>query len=117
MATALTVQTIRGHYQGSSGAGSLHITFAAADVAGNTFVCTGKEILLIQGGAAPYTVTLTSTDDPFGRTEDIAAYSITTTEFAAYGPIPRTGWASAAGLVTVTASNAAVKFAVIRYVD
>jgi hypothetical protein len=94
--------------------------FTAADVAnGNSFVCTGRELILVMNtGAAPGTVTVNSVVDPSARTGDITAYSLpigsTTPQFAAFGPLPLAGWAQADGTVHLQGSAATVWFCIVR---
>jgi hypothetical protein len=118
MATALTVQTLKAPFAVLS-AGDLDYTMAAADVAGNTFVCTGREIVLIYNpaGGSTYTVTITSVANAKNRTGTITAYSMAAGDFVAWtGGLTNTpGWKVAGtGVVTLTANNAAVLIAVVR---
>jgi hypothetical protein len=101
MATALTVQTLKSPFA-VIGAGDLDYTLAAADVAGNTFVCTGRELLLFQNSdAGAVTVTITSVDDEKGRSEDITSYSMAAGDFAVFGVglTNSKGWKSTAGTI------------------
>jgi hypothetical protein len=90
--------------------------FTAADLAnGNSFVSTGRELLLVQNsGASPYTVTVTSVADNQKRTGDITSYSVGAGLFSMFGPFSQPGWLQSDGTVRVSASNALVKFAVVR---
>ncbi len=90
--------------------------FTAADaVNGNSFASTGRELLLVQNsGATPYTVTVSSVADGLKRTGDIAAYSVGAGLTSMLGPFSQPGWQQSDGTVHVTASNAAVKLAVVR---
>jgi hypothetical protein len=113
----LTAQTPAGPYPGIVGAGALALTFAPADVAnGNAFPLSGHELLVAwNSGASAYTVTLTSTPDSRGRTSDITAYSIAAGGFAVFSYVAGTeGWIQSDGNAYVSASNAAIQFAVIR---
>jgi hypothetical protein len=89
--------------------------FTAADATNfNSFVSTGRELLLIQNsGASPYTVTVHSVVDSRNRTGDITAYSLAAGTFAVLGPFFIPGWLESDGTVWVDASNAAILFAVI----
>ena len=100
-------------------AGGIDFVFSAADnVNGNYFVCTGREILLMNnpsGGAL--TVTVTSADDAFNRSEDITDYSLAAGDFAYFtgGLTTQRGWmASGTRNIIVTASSADVDFAVLQ---
>jgi hypothetical protein len=90
--------------------------FTAADASnGNSFVSTGRELVLVQNsGASAYTVTFTSVADGINRTGDITTYSVGAGLFSMFGPFSQSGWKQTAGTILVTASNAAVKFAVVR---
>lgn len=117
-ATALPIITPIGSYPtlplGATGA---DFAFTAADAgSGNSFVSTGRELLLAQNasGATAYTVTVSSVADDLQRTGDITAYSVGAGKFSMFGPFGQPGWKQSDGTVHVTASNANVKFAVVR---
>lgn len=116
MATALTPQTILTPFATVT-AGLLDYTMAAADVAGNTFVCTGRELLLVYNpsGGSTYTLTITSAADEDGRTGTITAYSMATGDYVVWtgGLTNSPGWKSS-GVITVTANNTAVLLAVLK---
>lgn len=90
--------------------------YTAADaVNGNSFVSTGRELVLVNNsGGSAYTVTFSSVADSVNRTGDIATYSVGAGLFSVFGPFAQNGWKQSDGTVLVTASNAAIKFAVIR---
>ncbi len=83
--TALTPKALKTPYSDVS-ANDLDFAFAAADQAnGNAFPFSGREIILLQNsGVSPATVTLASAPDTYGRTKDIATYSLSAGEFAAF---------------------------------
>jgi hypothetical protein len=114
---AIAPQTIKGPFEAIT-AGSADFTWTVGNVAGDTFICTGKEVLLFwnPAGGSTYTVTITSVDDEKGRSEDIATYSMAAGDFAAFGVglTNALGWKNTSGLVTVTVSNAAVLIAILR---
>ena len=116
-ATAITVQTIKGPFEAIA-AGGADFTLAAGDVAnGNKFQCTGREILIVEnGGASPYTVTITSVDDEKGRAENITSYSLAAGDFAVFGVglTNSQGWKQTDGTILVNVENAAVLVAVLR---
>lgn len=117
MTTAITKQTALAPFATVS-AGTLDYTYAAGDVAGSTFTCTGRELLLISNpaGGSTYTVTITSTVDEKNRTGDITSYSMAAGDFVVWtgGLTNSPGWKnSSTGIITVTVSNAAVLLAVI----
>lgn len=114
---AITIQTIKGPFEAIT-AGGADFTFTAGDTGGDTFVCTGREILIVyNSGASPYTCTIASVDDEKGRSEDITAYSLAAGDFAVFG-IGLTnsqGWKNTStGLVSLDVENAAVKWAVLK---
>lgn len=96
-------------------ADSLNLAWQTATVGGETFVCTGRQILLMKNLSGTNTVTITSTADAKGRTEDLAAYEITGTEIAAWcGGLTNTaGWKQTDGTIIATASSTNVSFAVL----
>lgn len=51
--------------------------------------------------------------DQYGRSGDIAAYSLAAGDIAVFGPFKRDGWVQADGNIYLQASNVAVKFGVI----
>ena len=116
-ATAITVQDITEPFEAVT-AGSADFTTAAADSGnGNTFVCTGREILILQNDeVGALTVTITSTDDATGRTEDITTYSLAAGDRAVFGVglTNAKGWKNSSGLITLTASADTLKVAVLR---
>ncbi|MCZ2155740.1 MAG: hypothetical protein LC114_17885 [Bryobacterales bacterium] len=116
--TAITVQTIKGPFEAVT-AGSVDFTFAAGTVTdGDTFVCTGRELLLVTNTevADAKTITITSVDDEKGRSEDITTYSLAAGDFAVFGVglTNAKGWKSTAGTIRITVSAATVKVAVLR---
>lgn len=95
---------------------SAALTFVASDnVNGNSFVLTGRELLLLwntTGGAL--TVTISSSNDPQKRTGDISAYSVPANAWAMFGPLPIVGWAQSDGTLLFTTSDAGLEAAVLR---
>ncbi|MBW2084435.1 MAG: hypothetical protein JRI54_00165 [Deltaproteobacteria bacterium] len=112
MARATLTKTNAPGYYASTGAA---LTLAAADVTNkNEFVSTGKELVVAQNtGASSGTVTINSTADPYGRTEDITDYSIDAGGIAIFGPFPTLGWQQSDGKIYLEASTADIKFGVI----
>lgn len=113
---ALTVQNITAPF-GAITAGSADFTLAAGSTDGDTFVCTGREILIaFNSGVSAYTVTITSVDDEKGRSEDITAYSLAAGDYAVFGVglTNSQGWKSTSGTIAVDVENVAVKWAVLR---
>ena len=116
--TVITVQTIKGPFEAII-AGLADFTFAAGTLTdGDTFVCTGREILIVNNTEAvdAKTITITSVDDEKGRSEDIATYSLAAGDFAAFGVglTNAKGWKSTAGTIRITVSAITVKVAVLR---
>jgi hypothetical protein len=115
--TALTVLTPKGNYDAVL-ANGLDFTFAAADsVNGNAFICAGRELLLVRNAHATdaATVTIASAPDPYGRTKDIATYSLAAGEFAAFWIGKTTGWRQSDGKVHLdVAGPGTIRFAILR---
>lgn len=112
---ALTPVTIIGPFA-AVGAGAADFTFAAGSTDTDTFACTGRQILLaFNSGGSPYTITITSVDDSFGRSEDITAYSLAAGDYAVFGVglTNQAGWKQTNGTIIVDVENAAVKWAVL----
>lgn len=114
--TALTKTTPKGSYPSLPiGAGTADVVMTAADVANkNQFPAGGNDLVIAQNtGGSAYTVTITSVVDAFGRTGDIAAYSLDAGDVVVLGPLKREGWVQTDGNIYLEASNAAVKFGII----
>jgi hypothetical protein len=115
--TALSIITPKGPYDAVA-ANGLDFAFTAADaVNGNSFICTGRELLLIRNDhqTDPATITITSAPDPYGRTKDIAAYSLAAGEFAAFWIGKSIGWRQSDGKVWLSiAGTGTIKLAVLR---
>jgi hypothetical protein len=116
--TAITVQNILAPFA-AVGAGAADFTFAASTLTdGDTFVCTGREILIVTNTevADAKTITITSVDDEKGRSEDITTYSLAAGDFAVFGVglTNSQGWKAAAGTIRITCSAVTVKVAVLR---
>ncbi len=95
-------------------ADSLDLNFQAADASNlNQFAPAGDDLIIFNNtGASPYTVTITSAPDQYGRTGDITTYSLAAGDIAAFR-VKSQGWVQTDGKVYLQASNAAVKFAVV----
>lgn len=115
--TTLTKKTVLGSKSAPYVADAADLTMTAADVANkNQFVATGNELVVAHNtGASAYTVTINSVADPnFGRTGDIATYSLAAGEYAVFGPFNVAGWQQSDGYIYLEASNASVKFGVLQ---
>ena len=98
-------------------ANELNIAWQTGTVGGETFACTGREILLIRNDSGTNTVTITSVANAKGRSENLAAYEITGTEIAVWtgGLTLEKGWRQTDGTIIVNATTGtAVSFAVLR---
>ncbi len=116
--TAITVQSVLAPFA-AVGAGAADFTFAAGTITdGDTFVCTGRELLLVTNTEASdaKTVTIVSVDDEKGRAENITSYSLAAGDFAVFGVglTNSKGWKSTAGTIRITVEAATVKVAVLR---
>jgi hypothetical protein len=100
-------------------AGDLTVAQTAMDaVNGNSFVATGKEILVIQNNdAAPHTFTITSVPDTLGRSDaSLTNYSVPATTLIALQMNQLAGWLqSSDGTVHMTTSSALLKITVLRF--
>ena len=107
----LTKTTAPGGYA----AAGVALTETAEDTGNNSmFIAQGNDLLVIHNtGASPYTYTITSAADPYGRTKDITTQSIAAGAIHVFGPIPLAGWVQTDGRIYIAASNAAVKFGIV----
>lgn len=115
--TAITPQVPKGPFPGTVNAGDLALTFTAADTVNfNQFAAAGTEVLIVNNtDVGSQTITLTSKPDAFGRSADIATYSMATGTFAWFNfRNANNGWIQADGNIYFQASSANVKFAVLR---
>lgn len=111
--TALTKTTVPSPYAGAGVA----VTMDAADTTNqNRITLTGRELVLAQNtGVSAHTVTITSADDPYGRTKHISAESISAGEIRVYGcGLALDGWQQADGSLYLEANHADVKFGVLK---
>ena len=110
--TPLTKQVPTGPY----GAAGLNMTMTAADVGNsNSCIANGGELIIANNtGASPYTVTITSYADQYGRVKDITTESLAAGEIHVFGPFALAGWRQTDGYLYFQASNASVKFSVIQ---
>jgi hypothetical protein len=118
--TALTVAVPKGPYDTVT-ANGLDFAFTAADGAnGNSFICKGRELLLVRNTHATdaATVTISSAPDPYGRTRDITTYSLSAGEFAAFWIGRSIGWRQSDGKAWLdVAGTGTIAFAVLRIPD
>ena len=107
----LTPQTIPTGYDQTLDA----LTFTALSAGeDDTFVATGREILVFRNDdAGAVVVTVTSEVDPQGRTGD-TTLSMAAGTYAVSQLFPRVGWAAAAGTVSIVCTNANANVAVLR---
>lgn len=115
----LTTQSMRAPFAATPTAGQIHFTFAAGNTGGDTITVTGRELILIYNSHATtaYTFTISSVVDGQNRTADITTYSLAAGEFAYFtGALTNSpGWKNVStGLLSVTVSNAAIKWAVLQ---
>jgi hypothetical protein len=115
--TALTpVQLKQDNYAVT--AGDLAVTPVAMDATnGNSFVATGREILLIQNtDASAHTFAITSVADALGRSDSsLSAYSVPANSFVAIQMNTLAGWIQPTGVVNMTTSSALLKIVILRY--
>lgn len=93
-------------------------TPAGADFAdGAEFTLTGKEIVIVGGGAGGGTVTVTSYADDYNRLGNITAYAVGAGLFSVLPQFQQKGWRNPSGKLHMAASIATVTFAVLRLTD
>jgi hypothetical protein len=110
-----TVQTLLGPFDTVNALGA-NITFNATVLTGDSFYCTGREILMFNGGAAGGTVTITSVANEKGRTEDITSYTIGANLVAMFGVglTNKKGWMDSGRYISFVASAITVTCAVVK---
>lgn len=114
-AGAYTPQNVKGPYPGTVSAGDLTFTMAAGITSSATFALTNKEVLLVYNSAVTaHTFTLTSVPDKYQRSGNVTNYSLGAGEWAAFFYGDKMGWADSNGCAAITASNSALKIAVLR---
>lgn len=99
-------------------AGDLIVSPVACDATnGNSFPVTGQEVLFVyNSGASPYTFTVSSVADPFGRTDtSLTNYSVAAGGFAMIELKFLIGWQQTGQVIYTTCSNVALKFAIVRW--
>ena len=83
--TEVTLQEVVDSYISESATQMTTLTFTAGDATNlNTVTMTTKRILLLftnTSGGAGGTVTITSSDDPYGRTADVTTFALADTAF------------------------------------
>ena len=119
---ALTVQALPAKYpalQPTANAWDVVFTAAGADFAdGAKFTLTGKEIVIVGGGGAGGTVTVSSVADSVTkRTGDVTAYAVGANEFAVLPQFQVRGWQQSDGMLYMAGSAATVTFCVLRLTD
>jgi len=112
--TAFTVQTMTGPYPSNFLMDTL--TFAAADTVNqNSFVYTGREIIIVENtDASTRNVTLTSIADDLKRVGNVTK-AVTANAFTVFKASELTGWIQSTGLFHLEGDHAGLLFAVIRY--
>jgi hypothetical protein len=91
------------------------ITFVAADaVNGNSFVNTGRDMLIaLNSDTNPHSCTVASVADASGRTGD-STKNINAGAYYVWQLFPSLGWQQTDGTIHVTCSDATMKLALIH---
>lgn len=104
-----------GPYMPASFAGQ-PLTLTAADVANfNSFKPTGRDLLIIYGGAAGGTYTIQSAADPQQRTGDFTTLTIAALAVHVYCFNNLIGWLQSDGTIWIKGSAATILFGVASY--
>lgn len=110
--TTLTKSTAPGstNYTGTT------LTMTAADTSNqNQFVASGNDLVVAHNtGLSSRTITITSVADPYGRTKDVSAVTITAGAYMIFGPLYLTGWQQTDGKVYLEANHAEIKFGIVQ---
>lgn len=115
MATELTIVDLPDPYERDTANTPVDPGFVAADVAGNTFRNSGRELVLVENPSAGALLISVSSQPASrtGRLGDITNASIPANTTMAFQVFPPDGWASG-GLTTITAASAVLLLAVVR---
>ena len=110
--TTLTKTTKPGSYSGTG----VKVTMTGGDTTDqNQFKSTGSDLVVAHNtDSSAHTVTINSTDDRFGRKEDIDAYSIPAGEIHVFGPFETHGWQQPDGNIYLEADSATVELGIIN---
>jgi len=114
---AIVVQSVVGKYPVTPLVANVaDLTFAATELAGDTFPNSGKELIILRNDdAAPQTITITSQVDEKNRLGSISAYSVGIGEYAIFGPFPPSAWNDPnTGLLNLLSSDVDLMIAVVR---
>ena len=117
-ATAVAPQDVLGAYVSESATQMTTLTWSAVDITNtNSVTMSGRKLLLIfrNDDVASQTVTISSSENAWGRSADITAFSIAASTYAARILEPP-GWENALGSrqIIIDASDADMKFAAIN---
>ena len=112
--TALTVQALTGPFPAALTLDTL--VWTAADISNlNSFVLTGREIILVRNDdASGQLVTLTSVADDKNRVGNVTK-TVATTAYAVFAATDISGWIQSDGLFYLDAPDADVFFSIIRF--
>lgn len=81
---------------------------------GDQFVSSGNDLVIVTNtGSVDRTILFSSVSDPFGRTKDIGAYTLSAGEFARFGPFQVTGWRQTDGNIYLESDHIEVEVLVI----
>ena len=110
--TSLTKTSIPGGYSGTG----KKLTVAAADTTNqNSFKANGNDLVVAHNtDSGSHTVTITSVEDRYGRTEDISSYSIPAGEIHIFGPFPTHGWQQTDGSIYLESDSDTVNLGIIN---
>jgi len=90
------------------------LNFQAGDASnGNGFKATGRDLVVVRNAdTVSHTFTVVSTDDKYGRAEDISE-SIGADEIKIYGPLQIHGWINPDGYIYCDVGDVNVEIAIV----
>jgi hypothetical protein len=95
--------------------GTVFVWTAADTVNGNSFVYTGRDLVLIRNrSASSKTAVIRSSADPFNRTGDVTV-SLMAGQFKVVGPLIAIGWKQADSSIWLDSASNEVDFAIVRF--
>ena len=117
-ATVVAPQDALGAYVSESATQMTTLTWSAVDIVNtNSVTMTGRKLMLLfrNDDVGAVTITISSSENPYGRSADVTAFSIAASAYAVriFEPV---GWEQTLGgrNMIITASDADMKFAAIN---
>jgi hypothetical protein len=115
--TLLTVKDVSQPFAAIAALAANFVWTAGDAVNGNSFLCTGRELLIAHNtGAGARTITISGVADAFGRSVDIGPYSIGAGLYSVFpqGLTMSKGWMQTNRQIYIAVEHAEVELCVLR---